>query len=185
MLLLVNFQVFTQIWFLAKRNSYVTQYNTWFLKSSIPLYVQLFQKYLWMRQLEVICTYSSSIISAIQCWKPGTRFKSHFTTISNTPPPPPVHAHRKKTDLVEALHHHVRHVLIKHGGWYDDLIEGFVVPPQSWIGWLLLATATERERASLSIMVDDDVKTHEHCLPQYPSLTFKYMWKYKPNYHCT
>lgn len=68
------------------------------------------------------------------------------------------------THLVEALHHHVRHVLIKHGRWYDDLIEGLVVPPQSWIGWLLLATATAREREFQSRW-----RAHEHHLPQYTS----------------
>lgn len=88
---------------------------------------------------------------------------THYSSAGNQDPglkpisppfPPPttsMHAHRKKTDLVEALHHHVRHVLIKHGGWYDDLIEGFVVPPQSWIGWLLLATAAQKQGGRKSV----------------------------------
>lgn len=74
-----------------------------------------------------------------------------ITPTFQNPPHPCMHTGRrkqnktkqKKTDLVEALHHHVRHVLIKHGGWYDDLVKGFVVAPQSWIGRLLLAAATE------------------------------------------
>lgn len=48
------------------------------------------------------------------------------------PPPIPFACNcTLETDLVKSLNHHVGHVFVQHGGGYDDLIEGFVVPPQS------------------------------------------------------
>lgn len=61
------------------------------------------------------------------------------------------------------------HVLIKHGGGYDDLVEGLVVPPQGGVGGLLLATAAGRERESLSVMAQD---THT-----YVDLTLQCVWE--------
>lgn len=87
-------------------------------------------------------------LSHPKCWKSGTRIKSCFTVISTTNHE---HAVDKTTDLVQALHHHVGHVLIKHGRRYDDLIEGLVVPPQSRVGRLLLTTAAGREKYRQSV----------------------------------
>lgn len=115
---------------------------------------------------------------------PRARFKmkpAHHHS-KNTPPRACTRRKIKKTDLVEALHHHVRHVLIKHGGWYDDLIKGFVVAPQSWIGRLLLAAATQRgtESQRSAVVGDDDARTHWRSATE--SFGYNAVYKYySPN----
>lgn len=139
----------------------------------------------WSEQCYQKCLFTNSdffFLSGLDATHPAWCFfffsNKAITPTFQNPPHPCMHTGRrkqnktkqKKTDLVEALHHHVRHVLIKHGGWYDDLVKGFVVAPQSWIGRLLLAAATEaaqresereraREKKSVS-RADDGAATH-------------------------
>lgn len=48
---------------------------------------------------------------------------------------------REMSDLVETLHHHVRHVFVEHGRGDDHLIEGLVVSPKGRVRGFLLAKA--------------------------------------------
>lgn len=52
---------------------------------------------------------------------------------------------KNETDLVQALHDHVGHVLVQHGRWYDDLVEPLVVSPQRRVCRLFLSTTREAE----------------------------------------
>lgn len=70
-------------------------------------------------------------------------WKDSFLWFEKHPSKRNVEMHEDKTDLVQALHHHVGHVLVQHGRRYDDFVEPLVVSPQSCVGGLFLSAPRE------------------------------------------